>query len=82
MSVDCLYIYLYQLWLVHSQNMNSAFDSSVEKKEEGVCALVAAGELGLRNSLQVPVAGSCREDGVVRKKPKSVQAANRGAVSG
>lgn len=63
--------------------MNSAFDSSLEKKKKkGLCALVAAGELGLRNSLQMPVAGSCREDGVVLRKPKSVQAANRGAVSG
>lgn len=60
--------------------MNSAFDSSLEKKKKGLCALVAAG--GLRNSLQMPVAGSCREDGVVLRKPKSVQAANRGAVSG
>lgn len=27
-------IYLYQLWLVHSQIMNSAFDSSLEKKKK------------------------------------------------
>lgn len=33
-SVDCLYNYLYQLWLVNSQIMNSAFDSSLEKKKK------------------------------------------------